>query len=610
MVQAYSNEQLFEIGRNNYQTLLFHCVKLNSEGYWTQPEAVMKQSLSDVLDMYVQSFLVMYVASLHGEQNTNYNYIKKITDKNLLNVTDEGISETDMDVAKKLMKAPPIIIQLFCLRDNEKKTKSAKMFVDTLINILISMAYLNQQQGKDVIEYIKNYYERISAFFVDEFENYENINEKFIFKKICNVNFTSGYTDENYKYQEVITEGIIEKTVDNYTEHIKISDEKIDIFDHEDIEQISENEEITEQLNTEKAYENAISENEKEMEVSDIKPDVKDNEKANISNTSIEKHSKKPALKDNLGIAKTFVATDVEEVEMKKRKAEAREAAKNARMEMEAAREAKKAASVDRLMEQLNGLVGLSEVKKEMQSLVNLIKVRRLRNTYDMPIMDMSYHMVFTGNPGTGKTTIARLVAEIYKELGVLSKGTFVETDRSGLVAPYIGQTALKVQEVVESAKGGVLFIDEAYALAEGDATNDFGKEAIDTLVKLMEDNRNDLVIIVAGYKEDMDNFLKTNPGLISRFNKFINFEDYSDKELIEILNSMASKYNIVFEKKAIAKIRRKLKAMDEEKRKEFGNARGIRNTFETIITNQANRIVTIEAPTKEQLCQILAEDV
>ncbi|MEI3407011.1 MAG: AAA family ATPase [Christensenellales bacterium] len=186
-------------------------------------------------------------------------------------------------------------------------------------------------------------------------------------------------------------------------------------------------------------------------------------------------------------------------------------------------------------MEQLDSLIGLESVK-EVRSLINLIKVRAMRKEHDLKVMDMSFHMVFTGNPGTGKTTVARLVAKIYKKLGFLSKGQLIETDRSGLVAGFVGQTAGKVTDVVNSALGGILFIDEAYALARKGMDNDFGDEAIDTLVKLMEDHRDDLVVIVAGYTDEMHDFLTSNPGLISRFNKYIDFPDYTDDELMAIL--------------------------------------------------------------------------
>lgn len=262
------------------------------------------------------------------------------------------------------------------------------------------------------------------------------------------------------------------------------------------------------------------------------------------------------------------------------------------------------------LLQELNNLVGLVQVKKEMNSLINLIKVRKLRERYGLPDMEMSYHMVFSGNPGTGKTTVARLVAEIYKELGVLSKGTLTETDRAGLVAGYVGQTALKVKEVVEKALGGVLFIDEAYTLTSSEASNDFGQEALDTLVKMMEDHRDDLIVIVAGYKDEMQHFLKANTGLVSRFNKFIDFPDYSLEELIEIFHGMAYRAGFIVEEDATAALQEYLSQLDERALKSFGNARGIRNTFEKIVVNQANRIVGYQDPTVLQLTMITKEDI
>lgn len=265
---------------------------------------------------------------------------------------------------------------------------------------------------------------------------------------------------------------------------------------------------------------------------------------------------------------------------------------------------------LEKLLEELNKLIGLKEVKDEINSLINVIKVRKMRESFGMPMLDMTYHMVFTGNPGTGKTTVARLVAQIYKELGLLSKGTLVETDRSGLVAGYVGQTAIKVKEVVEKALGGVLFIDEAYSLTNNGLQNDFGGEAIDTLVKMMEDHRDNLVVIVAGYKKEMDQFLKANTGLVSRFNKFIDFPDYTLEELMEILDSMAENSGVHLEENAKEILKEKIKNMSEKQAKTFGNARGIRNTFETIMVNQANRIVSLQNPTKEELSLLVEKDV
>lgn len=269
-----------------------------------------------------------------------------------------------------------------------------------------------------------------------------------------------------------------------------------------------------------------------------------------------------------------------------------------------------KESTLDILMSELNELIGLEEVKKQITSLINLIKVRKLREEFHMPVMEMTYHMVFYGNPGTGKTTVARLLSKIYQELGIVSKGTLVETDRSGLVAGYVGQTAIKVAEVVKSALGGVLFIDEAYSLTRQAGGNDYGKEVIDTLVKLMEDNRDDLVVIVAGYTKEMTEFLQANTGLISRFNTFIEFPDYTTSELLDILQSMASKAGVSFMKSARKRMKEYLSGLSEKEKIEFGNARGIRNLFEKILISQANRLVTLNKPTKKQLATIELEDV
>lgn len=266
--------------------------------------------------------------------------------------------------------------------------------------------------------------------------------------------------------------------------------------------------------------------------------------------------------------------------------------------------------TTEELLEELDSLIGLDGVKREVHSLINLIKVRKLRQQHDLKVMDMSFHMVFTGNPGTGKTTVARLVAKIYKQLGFLSQGQLIETDRSGLVAGYVGQTAGKVTEVVKSALGGILFIDEAYALARKGMDNDFGREAIDTLVKLMEDNRDDLVVIVAGYTDEMHDFLTSNPGLISRFNKYIDFPDYTDDELMAILAMNAKKQGYVIAQEANQEVRDMLESMSVSDRLDFGNARGMRNTLEKLVQEQANRLAGLTGEiTREMLCEIIKED-
>ena len=250
----------------------------------------------------------------------------------------------------------------------------------------------------------------------------------------------------------------------------------------------------------------------------------------------------------------------------------------------------------------------LDEVKKDVKSLINLIKVRKLRQQNDLPVPPMSLHMVFMGNPGTGKTTVARLVGGLYAAIGVLSKGQLIEVDRSGLVAGYVGQTALKTQEVIKSALGGVLFIDEAYSLASG-GENDFGREAIETLLKAMEDHRDDLIVIVAGYSGPMEKFISSNPGLQSRFNKYFFFPDYNGEQLLTMFRMRCDKngYKLTEEGEAAAK--KLFDEMYEERDENFGNGRDVRNRFEDMVVRQSNRVAAMEAPTKDDLMAVLPED-
>ncbi len=264
-----------------------------------------------------------------------------------------------------------------------------------------------------------------------------------------------------------------------------------------------------------------------------------------------------------------------------------------------------------KLKEELQGYIGLASVKKEVDSLINMATVYKLRRDKGLPTADVSLHMVFTGNPGTGKTMIARFMARVYHSLGFLSKGHLVETDRSGLVAGYVGQTAMKTAKLVDSAIGGVLFIDEAYSLTEG-GENDFGSEAIDNLLKKMEDNRDDLIVIVAGYPELMSDFIGSNPGLESRFNRYIEFEDYTAEEMFEIFKMQCSKNFYTLNEAAETEIKTLL-GMAAESAGVFGNGRGVRNVFENVLVAQANRLATAEnaeSVTKEQLMEILPEDI
>jgi len=246
-------------------------------------------------------------------------------------------------------------------------------------------------------------------------------------------------------------------------------------------------------------------------------------------------------------------------------------------------------------------------VKASVRQLTNLLQVQQLRASHELPILDTSLHLVFSGNPGTGKTTVARLLARIYRALDVLSKGQLVEADRSQLVAGYVGQTAIKTRAVVEQAIGGMLLIDEAYALARG-GENDFGREAIDTLVKLMEDHRDDLAVVAAGYTDEMAAFIASNPGLRSRFTRTIGFADYTDDELVEIFIRMGESSQYHPTDGAIARLRTILAATPRDKG--FGNARFIRNLFEAAVSNQASRLVHVDEPDPEQLTTLVADDL
>lgn len=266
--------------------------------------------------------------------------------------------------------------------------------------------------------------------------------------------------------------------------------------------------------------------------------------------------------------------------------------------------------SLDELLAQLDELCGLEKVKKDVKSLINLVKIRELREKEGLPVPPMSLHLVFMGNPGTGKTTVARLLAQIYRAIGVLSKGQLVEVDRSGLVAGFVGQTAIKTGEVIEKALGGVLFIDEAYALSSHDNANDFGREAIETLLKGMEDHRADLIVIVAGYTELMGDFIHSNPGLESRFNKYFYFEDYTGEQLMEIFRSMCERQGYVLNSEAEKYAENMLEELYEERDENFGNARDVRNLFERTVARQSDRVAEVESPTRQQLMELTISDL
>ncbi|HEX6420174.1 MAG TPA: AAA family ATPase [Acidimicrobiales bacterium] len=262
---------------------------------------------------------------------------------------------------------------------------------------------------------------------------------------------------------------------------------------------------------------------------------------------------------------------------------------------------------LDELLAELDALVGLEGVKREVHLVTSLLRVQQIRHERGLPVLDQSRHLIFTGNPGTGKTTVARMLAQIYRTLGVVERGHLVETDRAGLVAGFVGQTAGRVVAAFDRADGGVLLIDEAYSLARG-GDEDFGREAIDTVVKLVEDRRERLVVILAGYPDEMETLVAANPGMRSRFPRTIHFDDYDDGELLAILESLGSRGHYRLDDGARAAARRWLAA--QPRTRGFGNGRLARNLFEAAVANQAARLVTVDQPTDEQLTTLTAADI
>lgn len=265
---------------------------------------------------------------------------------------------------------------------------------------------------------------------------------------------------------------------------------------------------------------------------------------------------------------------------------------------------------IEQQLQELNNLIGLNNLKDEVRQYINFLKIQKLREQQGLSRTPITLHSVFCGSPGTGKTTVARLMGKIYQQLGILKKGHLIETDRSGMVAGYVGQTAEKVNELVESALDGVLFIDEAYTLKPADAGHDFGQEAIEMLLKRMEDYRERLVVIVAGYGDEMTRFIESNPGLKSRFNRYFHFEDYTPHELLEIFEQICQTNNYELSSDAKTMMLTQLTDLYEKRDKSFGNGRLVRNMFEKTIEKQANRLVTLPNINQTMMKEIISQDI
>lgn len=268
--------------------------------------------------------------------------------------------------------------------------------------------------------------------------------------------------------------------------------------------------------------------------------------------------------------------------------------------------------SLETLLTEMENLIGLSTVKNEVNSFINLLRICSERERRGIDAPDITMHLVFTGNPGTGKTTVARLLAKIYKQLGILTKGHLVEVERADLCGGYVGQTAIKTKEVIDKAMGGVLFIDEAYSLTNGKSDNDYGREAVETLLKSMEDHRHNLVVIVAGYTDLMSTFINSNPGLKSRFNKFIEFPDYNPDELNAIFQSICEKNGFHTDEISGYAVKQFCTRLYKTRDAHYANARDVRNFFEKVMSNQANRLMqgTVNHLSTDEMLLFTRDDV
>ena len=305
-----------------------------------------------------------------------------------------------------------------------------------------------------------------------------------------------------------------------------------------------------------------------------------------------------------LGIIGTCVGDDEEKIEELKAKVEKTQSAQNDSVIVNEPLEGDP-------YKELDDLIGLGSVKTEVRSLANFVKLQKEREAKGLKTAKVSYHLVFYGSPGTGKTTVARIVGRIYKDLGVLKKGHTVETDRAGLCGQYVGQTGPKTDSVIAKALDGVLFIDEAYSLVpEGGSGNDYGQEAISTILKRMEDYRDRLVVIVAGYKGEMQRFIDSNPGLQSRFNRYIDFPDYTGGELTDIFKMYMKKNQYTMSHETEVYLKARFDYAVEHKDRNFGNARYARNVFEKSIQAQANRLASEKNLDKDKLTELTIEDL